>query len=58
MCYNGEIFLQWAGETLEQIVQRSRECFATANVQGQVGLGFEQSDVVKVVPFYCKGGWN
>lgn len=49
-------FLQWAGETLEQIVQRSCGCPVIANVQGQVVLGSEQSDAVKSCPFLLQRG--
>ncbi|KAK4810510.1 hypothetical protein QYF61_004290 [Mycteria americana] len=38
------------GETLEQVAQRSCECPITGSVQGQVGWGFEQPDLVKDVP--------
>lgn len=44
--------MTWAnkvGETLEQVAQRSCVCSITESVQGEVGQGFEQPDLLKDV---------
>jgi len=43
------------GETLEQVAHRGGRCPIPGNIQGQVGLGSEQPDLVDV-PAYCRGG--
>ena len=40
------------GEALAQVAQRSCRCPIIGNVQGQVGWGFEQPDLVKNVPVH------
>jgi len=43
------------GETLEQVTQRSSGCPIIGSVQGQVGWGLEQPDLVKDVPGHGQG---
>lgn len=50
--------MTWAnkvGETLEQVAQRSCVCSITESVQGEVGQGFEQPDLLKDVPAHGSG---
>ena len=44
------------GETLEEVSQRGARWPIPGNVQGQVGRGSEQPDLVEDVPAYCRGG--
>ena len=46
-CYEG-------GETLECIAQRGGRCPMPGNIQGQVGWGSEQPDLVEDVPIHCR----
>ena len=50
-----KFFYDEGGEALEQVAQSSCGCPITESVQGQVGWGFEQPDLVKDVPVYCRG---
>ena len=43
------------GEALEQVAQRSCGCPLPGSVQGQVGWGFEQPDLVADVPAHGRG---
>jgi len=45
-----EILFCEGGEALEQIAQRSCCCPLPGSVQGQVGRGFAQPDLVEGVP--------
>ena len=49
------MFCDEGGETWEQVAQRSCGCPITGSVQGQVGPGFEQPDLVKDVPAHGRG---
>lgn len=42
------------GETLEQVDQRRGGCPIFENIQGWVGQGSEQPDVVKDLPAHCR----
>ncbi|KAK4826803.1 LOW QUALITY PROTEIN: hypothetical protein QYF61_011611 [Mycteria americana] len=44
-----------SGETLDQVAQRSCGCPIIGSVQGQVGWGFEQPDLVGDVPAHVRG---
>lgn len=46
-----EDFYIEGGETVAQVARKVR------NIQGQVGQGCEQTDLVENVPTHCKGGW-
>ncbi|KAK4819013.1 hypothetical protein QYF61_024129 [Mycteria americana] len=50
-----DIFYSESGETLEQGAQRGCRCPIPGNIQGQVGRGSEQPDLVEDVPAHCKG---
>ena len=50
-----EIFYDEGDETPEQVAQRGGRCPILGNIQGQVGWGSEQPDVVVDVPAYCRG---
>jgi len=54
MRYKEEILHYESGETLEQVAQRSCGCPVPGNVQGQVGRGFEQPDLMEVVAAHGK----
>jgi len=41
------------GATLEQVAQRGGRCPIPGNIQGQIGQGSEQPDIVVDVPAYC-----
>ena len=43
------------GETLEQVAQRGGRCPIPGKIQGQVGWGSEQPDLVEDVPAHCRG---
>ncbi|PKU34471.1 pol- hypothetical protein [Limosa lapponica baueri] len=43
------------GETLAQVNQRGGRCPIPGNIQGQVGWGSEQPDLVEDVPAHCRG---
>jgi len=40
---------------LEQVAQRDGRCRIAGNIQGQVGWGSEQPDLVGDVPGLCRG---
>ena len=46
------MFYDESGERLEQVAQRSCGCAIIGRVQGELGRGFEQRDVVKDVPVH------
>ncbi|KAK4816211.1 LOW QUALITY PROTEIN: hypothetical protein QYF61_013449 [Mycteria americana] len=48
-------FYDEGGETLEQVAQRGGRCPMPGNIQGQVGQGSEQPDLVEDIPAHCKG---
>ncbi|KAK4808965.1 hypothetical protein QYF61_015199 [Mycteria americana] len=48
-------FYNEGGETLKQIAQRGGRCPIPGNIQGQVGQGSEQPDLVEDVPAHCRG---
>jgi len=52
--YKEEIFYNEDGETLEQIAQTGGRCPIPGNIQGQVGQGLEQPDLVEDVPTHCR----
>ncbi len=43
------------GRTLAQVAQRGGGCPIPGNIQGQVGRGSEQPDLVGDVPAPCRG---
>ena len=45
----------YRGETLEQVSQNGGRCPIPGNIQGQVGRGSEQRDLVENVPAHCRG---
>ena len=49
-----EIFYNEGGETLAQVAQRGSGGPIPGNIQGQVGWGSEQHDLVEEVPAYCR----
>jgi len=49
------IFYNKGGETLAQAAQRSSGGPIHRNIQGQVGRGSEQPDLVEDVPAHCRG---
>lgn len=49
-----EILCSGSSKALEQVTQRNCGCPIPEGVQGCVGSGFEQSDLVKIVPA-CSG---
>ena len=53
----GEIFCSRGGEALEQVAQRSFGCPILGAVQGQVGWGPGQPDLVGGIPAMA-GGLN
>jgi len=48
-----KFFYSEGGETLAQVAQRDGRCPIPGNIQGQVGRGFEQPDLVEDVPAHC-----
>jgi len=40
---------------LEEVAQRGGRCPIARNIQGQVGWGSEQPDLVEDVPAHCRG---
>ena len=50
-----EILYNEGGETLEQVVQKGGRCRILGNIQGWVGQGSEQCDLVEDVPAHCRG---
>ena len=50
-----EILYCEGGETLEQVAQISCGCPLPGSVQGQVGRGIDQPDVVEGVPAHGRG---
>ena len=53
--YKEEIFYCKCAETLERVSQRGRRCPIPGNIEGQVGWGSEQPDLVVDAPAHCKG---
>ena len=50
-----EIFYEEGGEKLGRVAQKSCGCPVMGSVQGQVGWGFEQIDLVEDVPVHGRG---
>ena len=50
-----EILYDGSMETLEQVAQRSCGCPLPGSVQGEVGWGLEQPDLVEDVPAHGRG---
>jgi len=50
-----EIFYNEGCETLERVDQRGGRRLIPGNIQGQVGRGSEQPDLVEDVPAHCRG---
>jgi len=50
-----EILYSERSETLARAAQRGGRCPIPGNIQGQVGRGSEQPDLVEVVPAHCRG---
>ena len=55
LLFQEEFFYSKGGETLEEVAQRSCGCSIIESVQGQVGQGFEQPDLVEDVPAHSRG---
>ena len=53
--YKEEVFYTEGGETLAQVAQRGGRSPIPGNIQGQVGWGSEQLDLVEYVPSHCRG---
>jgi len=53
--YKEEFLYNEGGETLEQVAQRSCGCPFPGSVQGKVGWGSEQPDLVENVAAHCRG---
>ena len=49
------MFYNESGERLEEVAQRSCGCAIIGRVQGELGRGFEQRDLVKDVPVHGRG---
>ena len=59
MGHKEEVLHCEGGETLEQVAQRSCGCPLPGSVQGHVGWGFKQPDLVEgIPPCPWQGGWN
>lgn len=56
--YQEEITYLEGGEALEQFSQRGCEYPIPGNVQGQVGWGFEQLDLVRGICVHSKESWK
>jgi len=50
-----KFFYNEGGETLEQCTQKGGRGPIPGNIQGQVGWGSEQLDLVEDVPAHCRG---
>jgi len=50
-----DLFYSEGGETLAQVAQRVGRCPIPGNIQGQVGWGSEQPDLVEDVSAHCRG---
>ena len=50
-----EFFYSECGVTVEQVAQRGGWCPLPGNIQGQVGQGSEQPDLVVDDPALCRG---
>jgi len=48
------MFYTEGGETLDQVAQRGGRCPIPGNIQGQVGRGSEQLDLVEEVADQCR----
>jgi len=53
--YKEKTFYDGDGETLARVTQSGGRCSITGNIQGQVGCGSEQLDLVEDVPAHCRG---
>ncbi|KAK4830544.1 hypothetical protein QYF61_011682 [Mycteria americana] len=53
--YKEEIFYDEGGEALEQVSQRGCRCLIPGSIEGHVGWGSEQPDLVEDVPAHCRG---
>ena len=53
--YKEEVFYKESGETLEHVAQKGGRWPIPGNIQGQVGWGSEQCDLVEDVPADCIG---
>jgi len=51
-----DIFYDEGGGTVEQVAQRGSGDPIPGKIQGQVGRGPEQPDLVKDVPAHCREG--
>ena len=56
MRYKEEVFYNVGGEALEQVTQRGCRCLIPGNIQGRVGQGSGQPDLVEDVTVHCRGG--
>jgi len=56
--YKNEILWYEGGEALAQVAQRSYGCPLPGSVQGQVGWGFEQPELVGSIPSHGRGVVN
>ena len=50
-----EILYNEGGGTLERVTQRGGRCSTSGSIQGQVGWGSKQPDLVDDVPAHCRG---
>jgi len=50
-----KFFYDEGREALEEVAQRGGSCPIPGNIQGQVGQGSEQPDLVVDVPTQCRG---
>jgi len=49
-----KLFYDEDSETLDQVTQRGGRCPISGNFQSQVGRGFQQPDLMEVVPAHCR----
>jgi len=54
--YKEDIFYHKGGETVEQVAQRGSGGPISGNIQGQVGWGSDQPDLVEDIPAYLRQG--
>ena len=52
IAHKEEMFYDESGERLEQVAQTNCGCTIIGRVQGELGRGFEQRDLVKDVPVH------
>jgi len=55
MRYKEDIFYHKGGEILEKVAQRGSGGPIPGNIQGQVGWGSEQPDLIEDIPAHCGG---